>query len=290
MLATSFILLLILVYFLTSGAAPPRPVRKRDASACIRRHQAIALAPVPCPPREVASICGGPWLAGLSDRDMQLLGLQVSRLGTTETLSRSKGQAFAARYWISHCLDCDDVLDAGADGFYDVWGSFEGVGGQESGRLPDLPSLLALTGGNVPDTRDRHSNNGGRQSAQRGESEGGAGLVSAQRGEWEGGAGPVREVLLVDRQTDEFLTSLDDLAKAECGGPENAWDRAYLLAKLVAGRMGGAVAGDGAIQGEWEAERRVLSGGSGGCPVLHVGHCTKVRPAIILVSMGECFT
>ena len=64
------------------------------------------------------------------------------------------------------------------------------------------------------------------------------------------GPGPVREVLLVDRQTDEFLTSLDDLAAAECGGPEAAWDRAYLLAKLVAGRMGGAVAGDGAIQGK----------------------------------------
>ena len=76
------------------------------------------------------------------------------------------------------------MLDAGADGFYDVWGSFEGVGGQESGRLPDLPALLALTGGNVPDTRDRHSDNGGRQGAQRGEREGGPGS-----GEWLGGAG-----------------------------------------------------------------------------------------------------
>ena len=116
------------------------------------------------------------------------------------------------------------------------------VGGAESGRLPDLPSLLTSGGG---------GGGGGSGGGNGGGNGGGVGGVGGAA-EWEGGAGLVREVLLVDRQTDEFLTSLDDLAKTQCGAPPNAWDRAFLLAKLVAERMGGAVSGgDGAMSAEW---------------------------------------
>ena len=73
-------------------------------------------------------------LRGLTQRDLRVLGVESSRLGATAALSRTRGQALAARYWISHSLDCDEVLDAAADGFYDVWGSFEGVVGGPARR------------------------------------------------------------------------------------------------------------------------------------------------------------
>lgn len=194
----------------------------------------------------------GSQLGGLSAHDLKAMGVEASRLGAASTLSRTRGQALAARYWISHCLDCDDVLDASADGFYDVWSG--GLEDAESGQLPDLSSLLRRASDVASDVLS-----GERERPGPG---------------WLAAAG---EVLLVDRQTDEFLVSLDSLAVDKCGSLPNVWDRALVLAELVAERMGGALGheGDAAAAAAWEAERRLLTAANKGCPVIHIGHCTK---------------
>ena len=54
--------------------------------------------------------------------------------------ARSVGRSLAAKFWISQALDAEDVLDASADGFYDVHGdAFDAI---EDGKLPELHELL----------------------------------------------------------------------------------------------------------------------------------------------------
>ena len=59
--------------------------------------------------------------------------------GTSEAeTARSAGRSLAAKFWISQALDAEDVLDASADGFYDVHGdAFDAME-----KLPELHELL----------------------------------------------------------------------------------------------------------------------------------------------------
>jgi transglutaminase-like putative cysteine protease len=149
------------------------------------------------------------------------------------TDARTHGRALASKYWVSQTLDVDDVLDASADGFYDVWGdAFES---SADGRLPELADLLR----NPPRFADD-------------------------------------EAILVDRRTDMFLSSLDELARETCAMAPSTRARAASLARLVSDRLGGPTRGDDdpMLAAEVARDREQLLENSTGC-VLHVGHLSK---------------
>ena len=124
----------------------------------------------------------------------------------TSPLGRTRGQALAARYWISLCLDADEELDGACDGFYDLWGDFSDLEVREGGRCPSLVALLAA-GGTDPQ-------------------------------------GEPREALLVDRRTDACLSERVKLLDAEVASGDvlsrSAEARAAFLARHVASALGGA--------------------------------------------------
>ena len=69
------------------------------------------------------------------------LKFDVRGRGTSDAeTARSAGRSLAAKFWISQALDAEDVLDASADGFYDVHG--DAFDAMENGKLPELHELL----------------------------------------------------------------------------------------------------------------------------------------------------
>lgn len=147
-----------------------------------------------------------------------------------EVGGRSRGQALAARYWISCCLGEDEELTADADGFYDLWGDYTEAEELEQGRCPTLRALLELDGG-APELR--------------------------------------REALLVDRRSDIVLAELCETVKASLAGNEGKplEVRAVYLAKTVARIMGGEAAPEQLpeLQARWEAAASELRANGKGC-------------------------
>lgn len=149
--------------------------------------------------------------AASGDRNAQLLAeleLEDHRKasGAHGEVGRSRGQALAARYWISCCLDTDEELADDADGFYDLWGDYAEAEENEHGRCPTLRALLELDGG-APELG--------------------------------------REALLVDRRSDIVLAEMAESVKqqaaakdAESRAPEV---RAAWLAIFISRHMGGKV-------------------------------------------------
>lgn len=164
----------------------------------------------------------------------ELLASQLEFSARRGTDARTHGRALASKYWVSQTLDVDDVLDASADGFYDVWGeAFENVA---DGKLPELEDLL-------------------RQAPRFADD----------------------EAIVVDRRTDMFLSSLDELARETCAMAPSTRARAASLARLVSDRLGGPTRGDDdpVLAAEVARDREQILGNSvGGC-VLHIGHLSK---------------
>lgn len=157
-----------------------------------------------------------------------------------KVLGRSKGQALAARYWISLCLDGEEELDASCDGFYDLWGDFSELEDAEGGRCPSLKALLSAPGKSP-------------------------------------GTGAPREALLIDRRTDALLAErcrllADDVAtnNALARSPEA---RAAYLGRYVANALGGAVGGEAdtiALATSWSEAANTLRAAARSC-VLRLG-------------------
>jgi len=166
---------------------------------------------------------------------------RAGEAAAAEPLARSRGQALAARYWISLSLDAFEELDSETDGFYDMWGDFGDAA--EDGRCPSLRALLQAPAA--------------------------------------AGDGARREVLLVDRRTDVLLaerlrhlqSELERSGAAE-GLPEA---RAAFLGRYVAAALGGAAGGQAeqeALAAAWAAQAEALQEAGGGCAVLRLGDLT----------------
>ena len=155
-------------------------------------------------------------------------------------LGRSRGQALAARYWVSTCLDCDEELDASCDGFYDLWGDFTELEDAEGGRCPSLKALLGTPG------------------------------ISP-------GSGAPREALLVDRRTDALLAErcrllAEDVA-ANGALQRSPEARAAYLGRYVATALGGPIGGDSdaqALAQAWAEGATTLRAAARSC-VLRLG-------------------
>ena len=155
-------------------------------------------------------------------------------------LGRSRGQALAARYWVSTCLDWDEELDADCDGFYDLWGDFTELEEAEGGRCPSLKALLGAPG------------------------------VSP-------GSGAPREALLVDRRTDALLAErcrllAEDVA-ANGALQRSPEARAAYLGRYVATALGGPIGGDAdaqALAQAWAEGATTLRAAARSC-VLRLG-------------------
>lgn len=151
-------------------------------------------------------------------------------------VGRSRGQALAASYWISHCLDTDEELNEDADGFYDMWGDYTEAEAAEGGRCPTLRALLELRGG------------------------------SDDLG---------REAVLIDRRTDICLAELCETARkgAEGFGLSKPMEvRASWLAMFVARRLGGQLkeGEEATLEAAWAAAASDLRlNGKGG--VMRIG-------------------
>jgi hypothetical protein len=155
-------------------------------------------------------------------------------------LGRSHGQALAARYWVSTCLDWDEELDAACDGFYDLWGDFTELEEAEGGRCPSLKALLGAPGMSP-------------------------------------GSGAPREALLVDRRTDALLAErcrllADDVA-ANGALQRSPEARAAYLGRYVATALGGPIGGDAdaqALAQAWAEGANTLRAAARSC-VLRLG-------------------
>lgn len=210
------------------GSAPPGGA---PASVRTRPPADAGAAPPPPPPasdhlaRAASSPDGAP-----SGRDSPRSPVPAS------PLSRSRGAALAEAYATSHALDADDELGPDADGFVDLWGSFDDV--ERSSGPPPLPPLAAHAPPSPPAS------------------------VPPLRCLLRAGAaapdGSPREAVLLDRATDGAMRArdLDCASSLAASGisPLDVLGRARFLARYVSAVCGGAMSSDKAEAG-WTAQR-----------------------------------